>query len=105
MNYNGNSFMWHQDRQQSINRMVWEAAKDIRVIRPFLKTLRQTETVCNEHRRTSSEQREGGNATDYQYQAKSHAREAFVRHPMNTWLCGLAFNMVETGLGWATRVT
>jgi uncharacterized linocin/CFP29 family protein len=37
MNYNGNSFMWHQDRQQSINRMVWEAAKDIRVIRPFLK--------------------------------------------------------------------
>jgi hypothetical protein len=37
MNYNGNSFMWHQDRQQSINRMVWEATKDIRVIRPFLK--------------------------------------------------------------------
>jgi len=37
MNYNGNSFMWHQDRQQSINRMVWEAAKDIRVIRPFLQ--------------------------------------------------------------------
>lgn len=37
MNYNGNSFMWHQDRQQTINRMVWEAAKDIRVIRPFLK--------------------------------------------------------------------
>jgi uncharacterized linocin/CFP29 family protein len=37
MNYNGNSFMWTQDRQQSINKMVWEAAKDVRVIRPFLK--------------------------------------------------------------------
>lgn|SRR5262249_1620528 len=48
MNYNGNSFMWAQDRQQDINKRVWEAAKDIRVIRPFLKLYgRQGEYATN----------------------------------------------------------
>jgi hypothetical protein len=37
MNYTGNSFNWNKDRQDSLNKVVWEASRGVRVVRPLFK--------------------------------------------------------------------